>query len=110
MVALLVFIGAASLYCLVAYYWNKENKAEQAEWFVRQLELARRLDLPVIIHSRDAAADTFDLVKEAAKRGVMLLHENEKGIYGDVAPRCLRLMEHHEGCTATGHPCLAARG
>ena len=28
MIALLVFIGAASLYCLVAYYWNKENEEE----------------------------------------------------------------------------------
>ena len=56
------------------YYWNKENKEEQAEWFVRQLELARHLDLPVIIHSRDAAADTFEIMKEAARlgsRGVM---------------------------------------
>ena len=40
---------------------------------------------------------TERLVKEAAKRGVMLLHENEKGIYGDVAPRCLRLMERFAG-------------
>ena len=56
------------------YYWNKENCGEQKEWFCRQLELARKLDLPVIIHSRDAAQDTFDIIRQAASagnRGVM---------------------------------------
>ena len=38
------------------YYWDKENRELQKKWFVRQLELARQLDLPVIIHSREAAA------------------------------------------------------
>ena len=45
------------------YYWDKENRDLQKMWFIRQLELARQLDLPVIIHSRDAAKDTLDLMK-----------------------------------------------
>lgn len=49
------------------YYWEKENRDLQKEWFIRQLELARRLDLPVIIHSREAAADTMEIMKQHAK-------------------------------------------
>lgn len=48
------------------YYWDKEPEVQkkQQEWFARQLELAREAKLPVIIHSRDAAADTMALMKE----------------------------------------------
>ena len=49
------------------YYWDKENRDLQKMWFIRQLELARQLDLPVIIHSREAAADTMEIMKEHAK-------------------------------------------
>lgn len=47
------------------YYWDKEEEvqARQREWFARQLELARELHKPVIIHSRDAARDTCDVMK-----------------------------------------------
>lgn len=45
------------------YYWDKENHETQKEWFVRQLYLAGKLDLPVIIHSREAAADTMEIMK-----------------------------------------------
>ena len=46
------------------YYWDKDEivRARQREWFARQLELARELDKPVIIHSRDAAKDTYDVL------------------------------------------------
>lgn len=55
------------------YYWDNEAHDIQKKWFIRQLDLARELDLPVIIHSRDAAADTFEIMKEHAKglRGVV---------------------------------------
>ena len=49
------------------YYWDKENRDLQKKWFIRQLELARQLDLPVIIHSREAAADTMEIMKQHAK-------------------------------------------
>ena len=53
------------------YYWDKEPavQARQRQRFSEQLELARRLDLPVIIHSRDAAEDTLSILKDAAKKG-----------------------------------------
>ena len=48
------------------YYWDNEPRDIQKKWFIRQLELARELDLPVLIHSREAAEDTMNIVKEHA--------------------------------------------
>ena len=45
------------------YYWDKESHELQKEWFERQMELAKEVDLPIIVHSREAAQDTFDLIK-----------------------------------------------
>lgn len=45
------------------YYWEKPEKKIQKKWFVRQLYLAKECDLPFIIHSRDAAQDTIDIIK-----------------------------------------------
>lgn len=46
------------------YHWNVEPKEVQQEWFIRQLHLATEEKLPVIIHSRDASQDTFDIMKK----------------------------------------------
>lgn len=46
------------------YYWDTPERKVQKQWFVRQMELAREVKLPMIVHSRDAAADTLQLVKE----------------------------------------------
>lgn len=47
------------------YYWDKEPSVQEKQryWFERQMELARETNLPVIIHSRDAAEDTMNLMK-----------------------------------------------
>ena len=47
------------------YYWDKENHEVQKYWFRRQLELAKELGLPVIVHSREACADTLEEIKRA---------------------------------------------
>lgn len=46
------------------YYWDSPDRETQKRWFARQLELAREVKLPVIIHSRDAAKDTLDILKD----------------------------------------------
>lgn len=51
------------------YYWDNSPRDIQKKWFQRQLELAREVDLPVIIHSREAAKDTMDIMKDAVKAG-----------------------------------------
>lgn len=56
------------------YYWDKEKHDLQKEWFVRQLGLAREKEMPVIIHSREAAADTFDIMKQHAAGMKAVIH------------------------------------
>ena len=58
------------------YHWEKEEAARalQKEWFARQLSLARETGKPVIIHSREAAKDTWDVMETCrwdGLRGVM---------------------------------------
>lgn len=45
------------------YYWDEPDREIQKKWFIRQLDLAREVSLPIIIHSRDAAKDTLDIMK-----------------------------------------------
>lgn len=45
------------------YYWQDDNKAEQKEIFIKQLDLARKLKLPVVIHSRDSIDDCLEILK-----------------------------------------------
>ncbi len=45
------------------YYWNEPEPEVQKHWFVRQLELAREVNLPIVVHSRDAAKDTLDIIR-----------------------------------------------
>lgn len=46
------------------YYWDTPDRETQKKWFQRQLALAKEVHLPVVIHSRDAAADTISIMKE----------------------------------------------
>ena len=55
----LVAIGEIGL----DYYWNKENKELQKEAFEKQIDLANELELPIVIHSRDASVDTIEMIR-----------------------------------------------
>lgn len=46
------------------YYWPEPDREIQKYWFARQLQLAAEVDLPVVVHSREAAADTMRIMKE----------------------------------------------
>ncbi|MBQ3030318.1 MAG: TatD family hydrolase [Agathobacter sp.] len=48
------------------YYWDKEPEVQERQryWFGRQIEMAKETNLPIIVHSRDAAADTMQVMKE----------------------------------------------
>ena len=53
------------------YHWEKDNKEKQKELFKKQIELAKELNLPIVVHSRDAFQDTYDILKETNHRGVI---------------------------------------
>lgn len=55
------------------YYYTKDNKADQKYAFIKQIELANKVNLPIVIHCRDAYIDTVDILKNIIlpnKRGV----------------------------------------
>ena len=54
------------------YYWNKENKELQKQIFISQIEIANKLELPIVIDTREAIYDTFDILKnnKCNKKGV----------------------------------------
>ena len=54
------------------YYWNKENKDLQKEVFISQIEIANKLNLPIVIHTREAIYDTIEILKnnKCNKKGV----------------------------------------
>jgi TatD DNase family protein len=54
------------------YHYDHAPREKQREVFQRQLEIAAELDLPVIVHTRNADADTEDLLRRVApRRGVL---------------------------------------
>lgn len=46
------------------YYWKDDNKARQKEIFIHQLELARKLAKPAVIHVRDSKDDVIEILKD----------------------------------------------
>lgn len=56
------------------YYWDNESRDIQKKWFIRQLETARKKEMPVIIHSREAAADTMEIMRGYASGIRAVIH------------------------------------
>lgn len=55
------------------YYWNKDNKENQKKAFCEQIKIANKLNLPIVIHTREAVYDTLNILKNeisAVKKGV----------------------------------------
>ena len=53
------------------YYWVSDNKQNQIEIFEKQIAIAKELDLPIIVHDRDAHGDTLDILKKHKPKGVV---------------------------------------
>lgn len=54
------------------YYYTKENKEIQKRCFVTQLEIAKMLNLPIVVHDRDAHLDTIEILKSMDAKNVLL--------------------------------------
>lgn len=55
------------------YYWNKENKDIQREVFIKQIKLANKYNMPIVIHTREAVDDTLKILRENSV--------NNKGVF-----------------------------
>jgi len=53
------------------YYYGKENKEQQLILFNKQLMIAEKLNIPVVIHSRDAFLDTYNTLKKYSLKGII---------------------------------------
>ena len=56
------------------YYWNTENKEIQKRLFIEQIKLANELDLPIVIHTREAVMDTIQILKENEVKNKGIFH------------------------------------
>ena len=52
------------------YHYSKENKDIQKKWFIEQLHLAKKYNKGVVVHSRDASLDTYEILKECGNKKV----------------------------------------
>lgn len=53
------------------YHYEKDSKEEQKQLFIDQIELAKKYDKPILVHSRDAMQDTYGIMKEHQVRGLL---------------------------------------
>lgn len=53
------------------YYWDEVTKSKQQEVFRKQIELSKKHNVPLVIHSRDALSDTYELLKAGQHYGIM---------------------------------------
>ena len=56
------------------YYWNKDNKDLQKEVFIKQIEIANDLELPIVIHTREAVMDTIEILKKHKVKNTGVFH------------------------------------
>lgn len=56
------------------YYYEHSDRGTQKEVFIDQINLAKELDLPIVIHSRDAVEDTYEILSKHAQGMKVLLH------------------------------------
>lgn len=53
------------------YYWRKDNKELQKKIFEEQILLSKKLNLPIIVHDREAHEDTLEILKKHKPKGVL---------------------------------------
>ncbi len=54
------------------YHYSKENKNAQKNCFINQIQIALELNLPIIVHDREAHLDTYDILQQEKAKNVLL--------------------------------------
>ncbi len=72
--------------CGLDYYWIKDLKSreEQKKLFVEQIKLAKKLNLPIIVHSRDATEDCIKILIEQRAEKVLLHYFTDKNLLSEI--------------------------
>src|SRR5574344_1004249 len=70
------------------YYWDKTYKELQKEVFIKQIEFANQMNLPINIHSRDAHLDTLEILKKYNKNSTAIMHCFSGSL--DFAKECIK--------------------
>ena len=52
------------------YHYENTDRELQKKWFIRQLEVAKQVKKPIIVHSRDAALDTITVMRQAGAQDI----------------------------------------
>jgi TatD DNase family protein len=71
------------------YYWNKNNKEQQVEVFIKQIEIAKQYNKPIVIHSREATEETYNILRDNLGSLKATLHCYSSTL--DMAKRFLKL-------------------
>ena len=66
------------------YHWMASTKETQMDFFKKQIELANELDMPIIVHDRDAHGDTLDILKQYKPKGVVHCFSGSKEMANEV--------------------------
>lgn len=66
------------------YHWMSSSKEKQKNFFIAQIELAKELDMPVIVHDREAHGDTLDILKETRPKGVVHCFSGSKEMANEI--------------------------
>ncbi len=73
----------------IDYFYDTSPREYQKEIFARQIELAVRRDLPIIVHTRDSVQDAIDIVTDHASRNPLWRSDGKRGVFhcftGDAA-------------------------
>lgn len=66
------------------YHWMAVDKETQKSFFAKQMEMAKSLDMPVIVHDREAHGDTLDMLKEHSPKGVLHCFSGSKEMANEI--------------------------
>ncbi len=66
------------------YHWMSSTKEKQKEFFTAQIELSKRLELPIIVHDREAHGDTLEILKATKPKGVLHCFSGSKEMAAEV--------------------------
>lgn len=66
------------------YHWMSSTKEKQKEFFTAQIELSKELNMPIIVHDREAHGDTLDILKQTKPKGVLHCFSGSKEMAKEV--------------------------